>query len=197
MLKPLWSFVPPTEMQVRDFLRTQVDQTFSYRPIGATQGHPPRGFVYDDNHMQLGDGAEIFRRACEALAAWKMFPMSWTRITPAETGEIKVGLTVAMQAHALGLWWLNACRIVYLVDEQAPVRRWGFAYGTLPAHLEQGEELFTIEQWADGTVWYRVQAFSRPHYWPVKMAAPVARMLQRKFVRDSQAAMLQSVQTPE
>ncbi len=196
MPNPQWSFVQPTEMQVRDFLQAQSDQTFSYRPVGATRGHPPRGFVYDDNHVQLGEGEATFERACNALAAWKMFPPAWTRIMPTDSSGIQVGQTLAMQANALGFWWLNACRIVYLADDQSPVRRWGFAYGTLPAHVEEGEELFTIEQWADGTVWYRVQAFSRPRYWPVRMARPLARMLQRKFVRDSCAAMLQSVQTP-
>src|SRR5256885_10327627 len=35
--------------------------------------------------------------------------------------------SVAMVAHALGFWWLNACRIVYVVDELAPTRRFGFA----------------------------------------------------------------------
>ena len=85
---------------------------------------------------------------------------------------------------------MNACRVAYTIDEHEPVRRFGFAYGTLPAHVEQGEELFSIEQWADGTVWYRIQAFSRPRFWPVRMAQPIARLLQRKFVRDSQAAMV-------
>jgi uncharacterized protein (UPF0548 family) len=98
-----------------------------------------------------------------------------------------------MQAHALGLWWLNACRIVYVIDEAAPVRRFGFAYGTLPAHVEEGEERFSIEQLADGSVWYDLRAFSRPRYWPVRLAKPVARRLQRRFVRESQAAMQRAV----
>lgn len=196
MLEPRWSISPPSKSEVDGFLQEQVGQPFSYREVGGTQGYPPRGYTYDDNHVRLGEGEAVFHHACAALAAWRMFPTPWTRITPVEIGVIKPGVTVAMQANALGVWWLNACRIVYLVDQTEPVRRWGFAYGTLPAHVEQGEELFSIEQWADGSVWYRVQAFSRPRYWPVRMARPLARRLQRKFVRDSQAAMLQVVQTP-
>jgi len=98
-----------------------------------------------------------------------------------------------MQAHALGLWWLNACRIIYLLDEQAPLRRFGFAYGTLLSHVEQGEERFTVELHPDGTVWYDLRAFSRPRYWPVRVAEPLARKLQRRFVRDSQASMIAAV----
>jgi len=197
MPKPRCSLSRPTPSQVREFLQQQTAQTFSYREVGRTDGHPPRGYDYDDNQVQIGEGEECFTRAVAALHEWKMFPPAWTAITPAESGAVVPGLTVAMQARALGLWWMNACRVVYLVDETHPVRRQGFAYGTLPAHVEQGEELFTVEQWADGTVWYRVQAFSRPHYWPVWLARPLARRLQRKFVRDSQAAIVQLLRTPE
>jgi uncharacterized protein (UPF0548 family) len=100
-----------------------------------------------------------------------------------------------MQANAFGMWWLSACRIVYLVDETTPIRRWGFAYGTLPAHVEQGEERFSIEQQPDGSVWFDLRAFSRPRYWPVKMARPLARRLQMRFVRESTAAMRNEVRT--
>lgn len=196
MSSPRWSISRPTAEQVCEFLQQQQAVAFSYAEVGATQGRPVRGYHYDDNHVQLGEGEACFAQACRALEAWEMFPPAWTAITPADANGIRPGLTVAMQAHALGVWWLNACRVVYLVDETQPVRRWGFAYGTLPAHVEQGEELFTIEQWADGTVWYRVQAFSRPRYRPVRWAWPLARMLQAKFVRDSKAAMLQLARTP-
>jgi uncharacterized protein (UPF0548 family) len=100
-----------------------------------------------------------------------------------------------MQAHALGVWWLNACRIIYVLDEQAPVRRFGFAYGTLPAHVEQGEERFSVELQPDGSVWYDLRAFSRPRYWPVRLGKPFARRLQMRFVRESMTAMQQAVAT--
>ena len=122
-----------------------------------------------------------------------MFPASWTSITP-ENAPIRESVIVAMQAHALGLWWLNACRIIYVIDEATPIRRFGFAYGTLRAHVEQGEERFSVELHADGAVWYDLRAFSRPRYWPVRLAKPLARRLQCKFVRDSKAAMLAAVE---
>lgn len=191
-----WSFAKPNPEAVRTFLQAQAGADFSYRAVGATHGRPPRGFDYDDNHVELGRGAETFGRACAALRRWRMFPEPWTRITPDEPAEIRPGLTVAMQANAFGLWWLNACRVVYVVDEAKPTRRYGFAYGTLPAHVEQGEELFTIEHWPDDTVWYRIQAFSRPRFWAAQAAYPLARRLQRKFVRDSLRQMRQLAATP-
>jgi uncharacterized protein (UPF0548 family) len=100
-----------------------------------------------------------------------------------------------MEARALGFWWLNACRIVYVIDEAAPIRRFGFAYGTLPAHVERGEERFCIEQDSQGAVWYDLSAFSRPHFWPVRMAKPLARALQRRFAAESKRAMAEAVRT--
>jgi uncharacterized protein (UPF0548 family) len=150
------------------------------------------GYSLDHNRVRLGDGPAVFAAASAALRSWRMFPRPWTRIAPADA-PIEVGTVVAMQARALGVWWLNACRIVYVLDEDEPVRRFGFAYGTLGAHVEQGEERFSVELHPDGAVWYDLRAFSRPRYWPVRLARPVARMLQRRFVRDSQREMRAAV----
>ena len=63
---------------------------------------------------------------------------------------------------------VNACRVVYVVDEEEPIQRYGFAYGTLPDHAETGEERFLVE-WnrASGEVWYDILAFSaRDSYSP-------------------------------
>jgi uncharacterized protein (UPF0548 family) len=90
------------------------------------------------------------------------------------------------------VWWLNAARIVYVIDEP----RWfGFAYGTLPGHVERGEERFSVEWLDDDTVWYDLMAFSRPHYWGARLVKPLARRLQRRFVGLSKAEMCKAVRT--
>ena len=192
----MWSFRSPDAGAIRTRLEQQRASAFSYPEVGATRyaaaGAIPAGYDYDENRVQLGQGMAVFDTACAALRAWVMFPAPWTRISPADA-PIQEGTVVAMQAHALGVWWLNTCRIVYVLDEVTPVRRFGFAYGTLPVHAEQGEERFSVELHTDGTVWYDLRAFSRPRYWPARLAKPLARGLQRRFVRDSQAAMRQSV----
>ncbi len=43
---------------------------------------------------------------------------AWSPKTTIEAGDV-----VAVIALNLGLWWLNACRIVYVVDEEEPIRR--------------------------------------------------------------------------
>ena len=121
-----------------------------------------------------------------------MFPAPWTVISPPSAPLVE-GTLVALEIHALGFWWLNACRVVQVIDETGPVRRFGFAYGTLAAHVETGEERFCVEQLADGTVWYDLRAFSRPHFWLVKLAKPVARSWQRRFASESKTSMVQAV----
>jgi uncharacterized protein (UPF0548 family) len=190
--QPRWFFGQPPVETVEGFLRAQENVAFGYAEVGASNGGAPAGYTLDENRVVIGQGALDFSAACEALRAWRMFPAGWTKISPPRA-PIVAGQTVAMQARGLGLWWLNACRIVYLLDEAGPVRRFGFAYGTLPAHVEQGEERFSVELHPDGTVWYDLRAFSRPRFWPVRLAKPLARRLQGRFVRESLASMQQAV----
>lgn len=186
----MWRLSRPTRDEVRRHLDRQRGLPFSYDAVGGTRtGQAPAGFDRDHNREQLGAGAAAFAAACDAIRGWKMFPapLAWAEPpgVPIAAGEV-----VGMVAHALGLWWLNATRIVYVIDEP---RRFGFAYGTLPGHVERGEERFSVEWLDDGTVWYDLLAFSRPHYWGARLAKPVARMLQRRFVRLSKAAMRDAV----
>ena len=127
----------------------------------------------DHTRIKLGEGEEVFRAAKAALERWEQFRLGWVEAWPPET-PIQAGEVVAVLARRLGLWWLNACRIVYVVDEAGPVSRFGFAYGTLPDHAGTGEERFLVE-WdrASGEVWYDILAFSRPHRLPGPAGLPV------------------------
>jgi len=192
---PVWRLRAPEARWLEAFRREVQDAPFSYQSAGATRNDgngPPAGFHLDHNRVQLGNGEAVWERAGAALRAWKMFPVPWTRIHAADT-PIRAGEVVAMQAKAFGVWWVNACRIVYVIEETGAVRRIGFAYGTLPAHVESGEERFSVELRENGDVWYDVRAFSRPRYWPVRLLKPCARRLQARFVRDSKRAMQEAV----
>jgi uncharacterized protein (UPF0548 family) len=147
----------------------------------------------DRTRIKLGEGARTFAAAKAALGRWEHFRLGWVETWPPET-PIQAGQVVAVIARRVGLWWLNACRIVYVVDEEGPVQRYGFAYGTLPEHAESGEERFTVE-WheADDAVWYDILAFSRPQQLLARLGYPLARRLQKRFARDSAAAMRRAV----
>ena len=102
-----------------------------------------------------------------------------------------VNEVVGIAARVWGVWSLNAARIVYVIDES---QRFGFAYGTLPGHVEMGEERFLIERTEDDSVWYDILAFSRPRHLLTKLGYPMIRRLQKRFGRESAAAMQRIVQ---
>ena len=65
-----------------------------------------------------------------------MFNVDWVEVhTPG--GSTLPYMSVAVLARVLGLWYLNTCRIVYLIDDTGPVETYGFAYGTLQDHAEK------------------------------------------------------------
>ena len=183
----------PSNQKVQQFLVSQRDLPFSYREVGASRGQPPAGYALDHNRVRLGVGAPAFDQAVTALRRWTMFQLGWVEICQPDA-PIAVGTTVGVLVNLFGVWSLNACRIVYLIEEDGPLRRYGFAYGTLPAHAERGEERFSVE-WRrdDDSVWYDLLAFSRPNH-PLAIAGyPLTRMFQKRFARDSKRAMVEAV----
>jgi uncharacterized protein (UPF0548 family) len=183
----------PTESQIRDVLGSQRTADFSYPQVGATRGEPPAGFAVLRGHVELGRGSATFVRAVDALRQWKMFGVPSVRLCWPEA-PVQSGEAVAVVIKHFGFWSVNCCKIVYVIDEDGPVRRFGFAYGTLPEHAEQGEERFAVE-WhrTSDVVSYHILSFSRPGNAVVKIAYPAARWLQRNFLQRSLAAMANAI----
>jgi uncharacterized protein (UPF0548 family) len=185
---------PPSRPRIERFLAAQRGLPYTYPAIGATRlTAAPSGYAIDHNRIWLGAGTGAFERAAMALQRWTMFDIGWVWLCWPET-PLAVGATFGVMIRHFGFWSLNSARIVYLLDEDGPVRRYGFAYGTLPGHAERGEERFMIE-WrrSDDSVWYDLFAFSRPHHPLTRAGYPLTRMLQRRFAHDSKAAMARAV----
>lgn len=182
----------PTEDEIGRFISKQKDSGFSYPEVGASADTAPSGYNVDHNRIRLGRGEGTWQRAVEAIRAWKMFSMPWVNLHW-PCAPILVGTEAAVSIHHFGFYSLNACRIVYVVDEESPMKRFGFAYGTLAEHAESGEERFTIE-WNRNKdeVWYDLLAFSRPRKVFAKLGYPLSRLLQKKFAEASKGAMLQA-----
>jgi uncharacterized protein (UPF0548 family) len=187
------SWRKPSAESIRRFLAAAAVQDFSYSAVGATATKPPAGFVVDHTRIKLGEGESAFLSARAALQRWEQFRLGWVEAwspeTPIHTGEL-----VAVMGRAIGLWWLNSCRIVYVIDDPGPITKFGFAYGTLPTHIESGEERFLIE-WDqnENRVWYDILAFSKPNHILTRIGYPMVRRAQKRFGRDSAAAMFRAV----
>lgn len=180
----------PSEEDLRRFVSQQQHSVFSYPEIGASATDVPSRYNIDRNCVFLGKGEGTWRQATEAIRKWQMFNMPWVRLY-SPTAPIEVGATVAILVQHFGFYSLNAARIVYVVDEEGPVYRYGFAYGTLAEHAESGEERFTVE-WdrSEDNVWYIILAFSMPQKTLARLGYPMSRMLQRRFAEASKAAMV-------
>ena len=180
------SFHLLTAEQLIPFLQRQASLPYTYSAIRQTaqEAGIPK---FDNDRLKtiIGHGELDFEKAKAAIQNWQMFPRNWTRILP-QDALIQANTTIAMNAHFCGIWWRNACRIVYVIDEP---NRYGFAYGTLPGHVESGEELFLVYKDETGTVWYEIKAFSRPRHWIAKLGYPLVRLLQARFRRDSTKQM--------
>jgi len=189
----MFSLYKPTDDEVRQFIISQQYLRYSYAEIGTTKDHPPTGYNIDHNRILLGTGEEIFAQAKAALGRWEMINLGWMQLYW-PNASLAVDTTVAVLAHTLGLWVLNACRIVYVLSEPENSETFGFAYGTLPGHVERGEERFTV-QWnhTDDSVWYDILAFSRPNHLLTRIGYPYVRYLQKRFAKASQQAMLRAV----
>ncbi len=187
---------PPSPARQAALFERWSSQSHSYpaEGIGLTRhGHALPGYTVDHNRQLLGHGPAVFKRAVAALLGWNMFKLPW--LTLLGTGTIEAGRTVAVMPRHFGLYSLNPCRVVYVMDEYVnDARRFGFGYGTLPDHVERGEERFMIEwRHSDDSVCYDLLAFSRPKNLLLCLGYPVVRQLQRRFARDSKVAMLRAV----
>jgi uncharacterized protein (UPF0548 family) len=184
----------PSNARIGRFLDEQRSLPFSYPEVGASRDGAPPGYPVNQLRGPLGAGPETFARAVEALRRWKMYETGWTKLCWPDA-PITRGTVVGVLGRHFGLWSLNACRIVYVIEEETSLlRRYGFAFGTLPAHVERGEERFAVE-WdrANDSVTYEVFAFARPAHPLASVGPPFVRLVQRRFAAASLRAMAAAV----
>ena len=186
----MFSLFEPSDAQIRNFLTAQKDLPFSYKEVGASKEKIPSGYPINHRRIRLGNGEQTFARARKAIESWTMYRLDWTRLYP-PAAPIVEGETVCVVVDHGFCRSLNPCRIIYVLEESGESERYGFAFGTLPGHSEEGEERFTVERHrADDSVWYELLSFARPHHILAKIGFPFVRLFQRKFAEDSARAML-------
>ena len=190
----------PTSPEIEHYLKQQSQQPISWSDVGASRNiwgnydyHLDRRYTIDHNRVLLGSGAKIFELAKVALRNWEMFGLDWVELLYSNT-SIEVGSTVGIMIQQFGIWSINPCQIIYVLEEHGLTERWGFAYATLPDHGLCGEERFVVE-WcrSQDTVWYDLLAFSRPNQWLTQLGYWYVRRLQKRFGAGSQRAMERAV----
>ena len=174
-----FQFTFPTTAQLDALIDNQRNSKLTYDKSNL------RGYDRDKNQIYLGTGDAVWAAAKRAMEQWAMFPDGWAKIYY-QNLIFKEGDIVVMCAHIFGIWWLNAARILYVLDDE---QNFGFAYGTLPNHVEKGEELFKISKDENDGIYYSLTAFSQPRYWALRWTYPLSRIFQKKFIQDSLSKM--------
>ncbi|WP_250037807.1 DUF1990 family protein [Paractinoplanes maris] len=162
-----------------------MDKPLTYAQVGATREGPlPAGYDHVHRDAPLGHGQATFDRAVDGLFHWRMHRAAGLSVRGADR-PAAVGVDVTLALAFLTI----PCRVVYTVDE--PDRK-GFGYGTLPGHPESGEEAFFVRMKDDGEVRFQLRAFSRPATLLVRLAGPIAMLVQR-FATDRYVKAMQQV----
>jgi uncharacterized protein (UPF0548 family) len=144
----------------------------TYDAVGATASRHPTG--YRSLHRTTILRRDDYGAAVEDLMRWRVHLAAGLRVaasTPRAEQDTVVDMRLGLGALSLRV----PCRVVYVVEEP---RRQGFAYGTLPDHPESGEELFLLQQLADGRIELSISAFSRAASLAARLGGPVNRVLQ-------------------
>ena len=183
----------PSPTAIARFLEQSRALHLSYPQIGLA-GNAPPSYTVDETAVVIGSGEAGLERAKAALAAWKHFELGWVEVHP-RGASIEIGTTVAVLVSHMGFWSLNGCRVVYGLGDRSRGQTFGFAYGTLSNHAEQGEEMFEVSlDHAAQTVTYRIRGASKPSAALARLGYPVTRALQARFRRDSGEALRRAMQ---
>jgi uncharacterized protein (UPF0548 family) len=171
----------PSGQHLDAVLARVAGQALTYSEVGATKGRVlPADYRHDRCSVSIGRGEDVFRRGQTAIRRWEAQRGAGAAVRPSDPPLVVGGdLVVALRSGPV--YVLAPCRIVYVTDEPD---RFGFAYGTLPGHPEQGEEAFHIDRSADGEVTFDVVAFSRPADVLGRIGSPVARIVQKRVTRS-------------
>jgi uncharacterized protein (UPF0548 family) len=146
----------PSPDAIADLVNGCAADHLTYEPVGISLGTTvPAGFRRQRWSVEL-HGAQAFDRAVAAIRGWEVHRGSGLAVVA--DGSLAVGTNVIITAP-LPIGCVDVvCRIVAVIDE---ADRFGFAYGTLSVHPEQGEEAFVVSRSLDGSVTFFVEAVSR------------------------------------
>lgn len=188
---PFWTR-KPSLAALQAIREAQATQAVTYPGVGATRGDAaPAGYHWIRKSAALGQGDEVFRRACAGLRAWA--PQRHARMTVIAPDAFAEGETVVLALRSGLVWTSAASRIVWVTDEPG---RYGYAYGTLPHHPESGEEAFVVERGPDGAVRFVITAFSRPVHPLARLGGPLTVAVQRLATRRYLAGLVAAAGGP-
>jgi uncharacterized protein (UPF0548 family) len=125
---------------------------------------------------RVGRGDAAFAAAVETTLTWGA--QRGAGLTVMAASERAAAGTDVVVGQPMGpLLVLAPCRIDEVFDEPG---RGGFRYVTLPGHPEVGFEEFIVEMSGTGEVWFVARPVSKPASLLMRLAGPVAHLMERR-----------------
>ncbi len=188
----MFLFRKPSPAAIQSLLKTQQGKDFSYTELGATKKHEcPPGYRPNHLRLKIGEGREAYQRAVKALNELENLKLSWCQFHSSED-RLVGGATIAICAQHFGFHSINFSRILEVYEDEVRESdgklklRFGYIYGTLSSHDLIGEEQFLVEfNEETQEVIYDIFSFSKLRTLFTRLGAPMGRLLQRRFVRES------------
>jgi uncharacterized protein (UPF0548 family) len=146
----------------------------------------PKRFKETGGSVVLGYGRSVFDAATQNIKQWRVHEQAGLHVIP-RGAEVRESSDVILLMNLLIGYVTVSCRVVSMTHSND---QWGFDYGTLPHHVERGEELFSVALATDDSVTFTVRAMSRPGHFLTRVGAPVAQFVQRKATRNYLQAMV-------
>lgn len=168
-----WPKLRPAQLD--DELERARSQSFTYSRVGAT--------LDDDSDLLawrrgLGEDPKAFDHAVHALRLWAPQRHLGARIHPDDVPLVE-GVTLLVVLPIGPAEVVAPVRVVRLIEDD---NRFGFAYGTLPGHPQQGEESFLVERSEDCAVTATVRVDAQPGTFLSRVGTPITGLLQRRAI---------------
>jgi uncharacterized protein (UPF0548 family) len=178
----------PSPHDLARLVHAESSADLTYREVGATASPDarPAGYRHDRWAADLGSfTADRFAWAAAALAHWQVQRGAGLIVYPGS--PVQADSTFALAFRLAAIYVVATGRIVYVTSEPD---RFGFGYGTLPGHPEQGEEAFHVVR-QGSRLQLEIVSFSQPRHPLARVGAPVARVVQLRVTRRYLTALQQ------
>ncbi|KAI8471612.1 MAG: hypothetical protein J3K34DRAFT_520428 [Monoraphidium minutum] len=190
----------PSPSEIEELVATSFSgRAVNHPDAGASASAPDlpadvmgRGYMITTNRRKIGEGQKVYDAAVAAIKAWEQVQLGWNFTTKP---PVKEGAKLCSATQTVVPWSVLPAQVVYSGDEAADFgggdkgRRFAVGLASLSGHLLAGEERFSVELHADGSVWYDVFLFSRPNTILAWASLPVIKLMQLRYVNDSLSAV--------
>eukprot|EP00887_Chlorella_sp_A99_P000809 scaffold5.g809.t1 len=205
-------FAKPSLDEISGLAKSWTSRTFNHSDTGASISAPALpeevkngGYMITTNRKKVGEGKRTYDDAVKAIKEWEQLQLGAGRDSHGARAADSAPGRAPVRPHtprALSLCappnppaFVPAEPVVYSKEEAADFgpgnkgRRFAVGLASLNGHQLAGEERFSVELHADGSVWYDVFLFSKPDTLLAWASLPIVKLQQWRYVNDSLKAL--------